>query len=408
MSTELVRSARPTWERMKLKYVARLQYGDSLSAEARQDGAYQVYGSSGPVGTHCAPNTRGPAIVVGRKGSFGKVSYSAQPCFCIDTAYFVDSASTRADLRWLFYALQTIGLDGVSQDTGVPGLSREYAHETPIPAPPARVQRAIADFLDRKTAGIDALVEKKESLALTLAEKRQALIRRALTKGLDERVPTKPSGIASLGDIPRHWQVLSLRRIARVGQGDAFAHDLQGKDVGELPWFKVADMNRPGNELEMISAENFVHRRTATEATATIFPPGAVIFPRVGAALLTNKRRILVRPSIIDDNTYAVVPSSRVRSRFLYLSLLLVDMASISNAGLVPTVTFGAVKGLAIALPPVPEQDAIVRRIESDCSALDALVATTNHSVDRLREYRQALITAAVTGQLDVAAQEAA
>src|SRR5690606_17290765 len=86
-----------------------------------------------------------------------------------------------------------------------------------LPTPELASQRAIADFLDRKTAAIDALIEKKERLIALLAEKRAALIHQAVTKGLDPTVPMKPSGIPWIGDIPAHWSVMAIKRFARPG-----------------------------------------------------------------------------------------------------------------------------------------------------------------------------------------------
>lgn len=279
---------------------------------------------------------------------------------------------------------------------------------TPVPLPPCEAQHTIADFLDRKTAAIDALIEKKERLISLLEEKRQALITQAVTKGLDPNVRMKDSGVEWLGKIPAHWDVVSLRRVAELGQGDAFAHALQGKEAGDFPWFKVGDMNRPGNEVEMRTADNYVDSDVAAATRARVFPRGTVIFPRVGAALLTNKRRLLVGPSIVDDNTYGVVPNEHIRPRFLYFVLLLVDMGMFCSAGLVPTVTFSAVKEIVIPLPPAHEQAAIVQRVESELTLIGDLAARTARSIQLLREYRQAVITAAVTGKLDVTSDEAA
>lgn len=165
-------------------------------------------------------------------------------------------------------------------------------------------------------------------------------------------------------------------------------------------------MNRPGNEVELVSADNYVDSQVAATAKATVFNAGAVVFPRVGAALLTNKRRVLTRSSIIDDNTYAVVPGTRVRSRFLYLCLLLVDMASLCSTGLVPTVTFSAIKEIELALPALEEQDAIIQWVMEECRRLDGLSQRLAAQVEKLREFRQALITAAVTGKLDISARQ--
>lgn len=203
------------WNVKQLKYVSRFNYGDALAAEVRDEtGSVPVYGSNGVVGTHASANTRCPAIIIGRKGSYGKVSYSYASAFCIDTAYFIDQTCTRNNLRWLFYALQPLDLDQLSQDTGVPGLSRDKAYATQLAEPPIEEQAAIAVFLDRETATIAALIAKQQRLIALLQEKRQALIAHAVTKGLNPDAPLQDSGVEWLGEIPAHWERKRLRFIA--------------------------------------------------------------------------------------------------------------------------------------------------------------------------------------------------
>src|SRR5260221_4026463 len=191
----------------KLKWIARLQYGDSLAAEDRVEGTIPVFGSNGIVGMHDKANTLGPAVIVGRKGSFGKLTYTEAPCFCIDTAYYVDRRCTKAHLRWLFYALQCAQLDAVSLDTGVPGLSREIAHSSPVPVPSASDQIRIADFLDKETTKIDKLIAKKRQLTKLLSEERNEEVRRATVEGIRQsELQTTP--FAWLGGVPSRWTIL--------------------------------------------------------------------------------------------------------------------------------------------------------------------------------------------------------
>ena len=93
------------WEVSRLKNVARLVYGDSLAASSRRNGDIPVYGSNGKVGLHDMPNTEGPVVIVGRKGSFGRVNFSGSPVFAIDTTFFVDGRSTSVNLRLLYHCL---------------------------------------------------------------------------------------------------------------------------------------------------------------------------------------------------------------------------------------------------------------------------------------------------------------
>jgi len=179
------------WEIVRLKRLARLAYGDSLPANERQKGEVPVYGSNGPVGFHDRANTVAPVIIVGRKGSFGKIQYSAKPVFAIDTTFFIDKRYTDTDLRWLFYMLSQLELDRSSQDSAVPGLDREEAYQKLTVLPPFPEQRAIAEYLDRETEKIDAAIEKtKESIALW-EELRETLISDVVTGKLDVREVAK-------------------------------------------------------------------------------------------------------------------------------------------------------------------------------------------------------------------------
>lgn len=116
------------WEIVRLKRVCTLAYGEALPGEARGDGDIEVYGSNGPVGTHGQANTLAPCLVIGRKGSFGKVNFSYSPVFAIDTTFFVDRRFTKADIRWLYYVLIDARLDRATKDSAVPGLDREDAY----------------------------------------------------------------------------------------------------------------------------------------------------------------------------------------------------------------------------------------------------------------------------------------
>ena len=204
------------WGTRQLKRLCTFEYGDSLSGDSRTDGHVDVYGSNGPIGSHNYPNTLGPCLVVGRKGSFGKVNYSRSPVFAIDTTFFVDGRHTDAQLRWLYYLLTFLRLDTTTKDSAIPGLDREDAYAHKVPVCGLSEQRAIAAFLDRETGKIDALVAKKERLIELLQEKRAALISRAVTKGLDPSTPMNDSGVEWLGEIPAHWKVKRLKHLLRA------------------------------------------------------------------------------------------------------------------------------------------------------------------------------------------------
>jgi len=175
------------WDTTRVKFLAWFNYGDSLGADSREEGEVPVYGSNGPVGTHARANTLAPCMVIGRKGSFGKINYCNTPCFAIDTTFFIDPSTSTAEMRWLYYALSLLGLDSLSQDAAVPGLSRQYAHDQWVPHISPEEQHAIAALLDRQTAKIDGLIAGVGEAIEKLKEYRTALISAAVTGKIDVR-----------------------------------------------------------------------------------------------------------------------------------------------------------------------------------------------------------------------------
>lgn len=149
-------NSRPTfWPMVSVSEVCEFKYGKSLPSVQRSGGPVAVFGSNGIVGHHDKSLTSGPAIVVGRKGSFGQVSYSGNPCWPIDTTYYIDATCTDADLRWLSYRLAGLGLTRLNRAAAIPGLNRDDAYRLKFLLPPLPEQRRIATELDR-TEGLRA------------------------------------------------------------------------------------------------------------------------------------------------------------------------------------------------------------------------------------------------------------
>ena len=140
---------RAGWAGVKLGEVCELKYGKSLKDADRSGAGFPVYGSNGIVGYHRQTLTAGPAIVVGRKGSYGEINVSATSCWPIDTTYYVDRTCTAADLGWLGYRIASLGLNTMNRAAAVPGLNREDAYRQEFLLPPIEEQRRIAAILDK-------------------------------------------------------------------------------------------------------------------------------------------------------------------------------------------------------------------------------------------------------------------
>ena len=210
----------------------------------------------------------------------------------------------------------------------------------------------------------------------------------------------KPSGVKYLGDVPTHWDILPLKRIGRFRSGTGFPIVEQGQQDLELPFFKVSDMNLPGNEQVMRVANNTISRSTADRLKAAIFPEGTIIFPKVGGALLTNKRRILERPSCVDNNIMCCLVQ-RGDIDFVRHLFDNIDLAMIAKPGPVPSVNAREVRDIRVPLPPLPEQRAIAAYLDRKGDIARRYAHVARRIIANLRELRQVEIHDAVTHGLN-------
>jgi len=280
-------------------------------------------------------------------------------------------------------------------------VSEYRGFEVPLPNRPE--QRAIANFLDRETAKIDALVEKKERLIELLKEKRTALISHAVTKGLDPNVPIKDSGIEWLGQIPAHWHTGKVRMFSQqVTDGAHISPDTTSPDY---PF--ISTVNIVGGRIDF---ENCLG--TTSETYAYMEQTGCR--PRRGDVLF-SKDGTVGRTTVVDTDAEFVVASSlviisprkeTVLPRYLeyWLNGAFVQelvQLYLSGAAL-RRISVAKVGNLPIALPSLNEQRTIADFIDRETAKIDALIEKIKKAIELLKEYRTALISAAVTGKIDV------
>lgn len=309
--------------------------------------------------------------------------------------------------EFLFWLLSTpeFRKTGEAHMYGAGGQKRvpdDFVREFAAPLPPLPEQQAIARFLDKEVAKIDALVAEQRRLIALLAEKRQVVISHAVTKGLNPATPLKPSGIDWLGDIPEGWEVVPLKYLGNFGAGAGFPHDQQGLEGEELPFFKVNALGKAGPDGVLIPDTDTISCETADRLRATIFPCGTIVFAKIGAALLLGRIRTLPCAACIDNNMMALTVSGDHCTAFVKLAMSTLHFDLISNPGTVPSLNEGQIADQRIALPPMTEQIAIVEYISQTTAQLDALTTAATSAISLLQERRAALISAAVTGKIDL------
>jgi len=247
------------------------------------------------------------------------------------------------------------------------------------PLPPLAEQKVIAAFLRRATAKIDALVEKKRRLIELLKEKRTALISHAVTKGLNPDAPMKPSGIDWLGDVPKHWEVRRLKYVASIKSGDNITSDSIDVD-GDYPVYG-------GNGLRGYTS-------------AYTHDGEYVLIGRQGA-LCGNVHR--VRGQFWASEHCAVATCVEDVSVDWCAALIeAMGLKRHSETAAQPGLAVERILRLAVPCPPLAEQEAIAHKLSVTHEDIDRITDQVSDAISRLTEYRSALISAAVTGKIDV------
>jgi len=294
---------------------------------------------------------------------------------------------SRIDGKYLFRSFCARGINDQFRvaATGITryGLSKYWIDNGLFPVPPVDEQRAIAAFLDRETARIDELIKKKERQIELLQEKRTALISHAVTKGLNPNVKMKDSGIEWLGEIPEHWEIIPLRWYLRIGSGsflsntEFVAEPMEGLDIPVIG----------GNGIM-----GFTDKANIGKTTIAI--------GRVG--VYCGNVHFVKAPAWVTDNALMLSGIRAFEVEYLSLLLKVLNLNRLANQNTQPLVTGTMVKGQRVPLPPISEQRAIAAFLDRETARIDALIEKIRKSIDLLREYRTALITAAVTGKIDV------
>ncbi|NJC13125.1 type I restriction enzyme S subunit [Micromonospora profundi] len=383
---------------LPLKRIARLQYGESLAADQRVDGEYPVMGSGGISGTHHRANFRAPGIVVGRKGSYGSIHWASIDGFAIDTAYYIDGSCTSAHLRWLYYALQAVDLRGVSQDVGVPGLSRESAYAALIPAAPPQEQRRIADYLDTETALIDAMQSRTRRQIAALVERLNESVRLATSIGSGAR---RKTGIAWMPEMNERWQLLKISHAFRTGSGTTPTSDRSEYFDGPHPWVNSADLN----DGEIIRTEKSVTTEALSDfSSLKIHPAGSLVVALYGQGSTKGKVGILRIDACLNQACCALIPIGPISEDYAsyWFRGHKQGIVGLALGAGQPNLSQDLIRQLRIPAPDRPEQDQIVAELHELEEETRTKLKLLRAREQLLSERRAALITAAIAGQIDI------
>lgn len=292
----------------------------------------------------------------------------------------------------------------LKQGATVESIEHDFLARTEIPLPPPAEQRAIAAFLDRECGKIDGLVAEQERLIGLLKEKRQAVISHAVTKGLDPNALMKDSGLAWLGQVPAHWEVKRLKFLVRPGTRISYGIVQPGEHQDDgVPFVQTTNMSSGDFDLERL-------QRTTPEIAAayprTCLEGGEVLLgirASIGAAYTAPHH---LRGANLSRGVARIVCDEPIASDFLVAALRSDAVAEywalMQQGSTFNEVSIETVRELAIAVPPLDEQTTIVGFVAFEERAFSSLTTEAERAIALLKERRGALISAAVTGKIDV------
>lgn len=335
------------------------------------------------------------------KLSVGAVSFAGRDMYTNEAiASFLDTA--KLPLSYLYYALPKFVIENASTNIyGAKILNQELIKNALLLELPFDEAEKIANFLDHETAKIDSLIEKQQQLIQLLKEKRQAVISHAVTKGLNPNVPMKDSGVEWLGQVPEHWEVSKLGYISQVVRGGSPrpAGDPTLFNGDYSPWVTVAEITKD-DELYLTSTETFLTKKGSEQCR--VFQTGTLLLSNSGATLGVPK--ILCIDANANDGVVGFEKLEiDIEFAYFYLSILTNDLRErVKQGSGQPNLNTDIVKNISIAIPPEMEVKAIIIEIKKQIDKFSDLMKKAESAIQLMQERRTALISAAVTGKIDV------
>jgi len=289
-------------------------------------------------------------------------------------------------IDYLYFFLSHFGVEESITGSAQPQITRSSLRKVQILLPPLPEQERIAEIL----TSVDDSIRATEAVIAQAERVKRGLMEDLLTGGLGSEAIAR-------GEVPEGWERKTLKEVCAIQAGYGFPNKYQGLQDEEYPFFKVSDMNIAGNEVYMLSANNTISEETRQKLKAKTLPQGSIVFPKIGAAIATNKKRILVRDSIVDNNVMGLVADNvNISETFLYYIMLAKNLSDFASTAGVPSIRKSTLEDFQICLPTIAEQE----RIASALASIEEQVAKNRTTVDQLQTVKRGLMDDLLTGRV--------
>jgi len=395
------------WKKIRLRYVCDITTGNRDTIHQEEEGKYPFFVRSQSVKRINSFSFDGEAILTAGDGDICKIWHHIDDKFDYHQRVYMLYNFNGVNGRFLYYFLKENFIHEVlklSAKSTVDSLRQPMFLNFPLCLPSIDEQTKIALYLDHQTGLIDTIIEKKQLHIEKLKEQRQAIINEAVTKGLNPNAPMKDSEVEWLGEIPEKWDLSYLKRYSlRITDG---SHHSPKTQYSGRNYISVKDMNSDG-KIDLVNCKK-INDEDFEELTRNGCQPDS------GDILLT-KDGTIGRAGVVEQNNDFVILSSlglvkpdKELIDSYYLRYFLISEINVSQmfsliAGAALTrLTIDKIKHLIITIPPLKEQGLIVSYLDKELKDLDLILGQIKHSVKKLKQFRQSIISEAVTGKIDV------
>lgn len=395
------------WKLSKYKYHAESRMGITILREnmgetglpiysATQDDAILGYTHNRSLVLH-----KNDFVIPARGNSIGWVSKVAfEEATCSQTT-ICSTNFHNISVDFLFYCCKAFKSQWFFfDDTAIPQITVSQIDNNILPLPPLPEQQEIANFLDEKTGKIDALISEKTAQVEELRAYRSSLITETVTRGLNPDVTLRDSGIDWLGQIPQHWEISkSAWTFDTIGSGTTpFSGADEYYNNGTINWLQTGDLN----DGIITSTSKKITLLAVNDKGLRIYPKGSLVIAMYGATIA--KTGILAIDTTVNQACCVLLPSDKIINKFAfyYFNAAKTALISLASGGGQPNISQAIISNFTTILPPLPEQQEIADFLDEKTGKIDRLIEELTKQLDELAEYKQAVITEAVTGKVDV------
>ena len=400
------------WQTTTWGELASLEYGKALRNYRSSKGPYRVFGTNGPIGWHDEMLCAHSSVIIGRKGAYRGVHYSAKPFFVIDTAFYL-KPKVEMDVRWAYYQLLNQDINGLDSGSAIPSTRREDFYNLPVEVPPLPEQRAIAHILGT----LDDKIELNRRMNETLEAMARALFKswfidfdpvRAKMEGRwrpGESLPGLPAHLydlfpdrlvdSELGEVPEGWEMKTLGTFGEIITGKTPSTKRPEYYGEDIPFLRIPDMH--GN-MYAIKTEIMLSTQGAESQSKKTLPPGSVSVSCIATPGLVVLNH---RDTQTNQQINSIIPYDRSVSRYLYWACYHLS-SDIAIGGLGGSVFGNMNKSTFSALPTIQPEPTIVRVFDALVSPIHTAILANEKRIHTLAEQRDALLPKLISGKLRI------